>query len=282
MSDAELTFTGERLHPGDALFGVDLLRHRAAYQEAIRIALASGAHDILEMGSGTGYGTRELAAALPSVVAVDRVAPLATGPGVGPGEGPTAIPTARPAPGSSHAARFLRADLESMPLSNAAFDLVVSFQVIEHLTDPANYLDALARHLRDDGVALVTTPNRANSDGENPFHVHEYDADELRSLLATRFESVEMRGLFARGEAHRYHEERLRRIRRIVRIDPLGFRKQIPRPLVEWIFARLARVVRRGIAAGDGISGVRIEDFPIEPIRPDCLDLFAVCRRPRR
>ena len=286
MSDAELTFTGERLHPGDALFGVDLLRHRAAYQEAIRIALASGAHDILEMGSGTGYGSRELAAALPSLVAVDRVAPLATepgvGPGVGPGAGATAIPTAGPAPGSSHTARFLRADLGSMPLSNAAFDLIVSFQVIEHLIDPANYLDALARLLRSDGVALVTTPNRANSDGENPFHVHEYEAEELRSLLATRFESVEMLGLFARGEAHRYHEERLRRIRRIVRIDPLGFRKRIPRPLVEWIFARLARVIRRGIAAGDGTPGVRIEDFPIEPIRPDCLDLFAVCRRPRR
>ncbi len=270
MSDAELTFTGERLHPGDALFGVDLLRHRAAYQEAIRIALASGAHDILEMGSGTGYGSRELAAALPSLVAVDRVAPLAPEPGAG------------PAPESSHTARFLRADLGSMPLSNAAFDLVVSFQVIEHLIDPANYLDALARLLRSDGVALVTTPNRANSDGENPFHVHEYEAEELRSLLATRFESVEMLGLFARGAAHRYHEERLRRIRRIVRIDPLGFRKRIPRPLVEWIFARLARVIRRGIAAGDGTPGVRIEDFPIEPIRPDCLDLFAVCRRPRR
>jgi len=270
MSGSELTFTGERLHADDALFGIDLLRHRAAYLEAIRIALANGAHDILEMGSGTGYGTRELAAALPSVVAVDRVAPLAV------------AQTQASAPGKADAARFLRADLESMPLTDEAFDLIVSFQVIEHLADPALYLDALARHLRKDGIALITTPNRANSDGENPFHLHEYEAEELRALLATRFESVEMLGVFARGEALRYHEDRLRSIRRIVRIDPLGLRRRIPRRLVEWIFGRLALVVRRGIASRDGLPEARIEDFPIEPTQPDALDLFAVCRTPRR
>lgn len=270
MSESKLTFTGERLHADDRLFGVDLLRHRAAYREAIRIALATGAHDILEMGSGTGYGARELAAALPRVVAVDRVAPLAT------------RQAANEATKEQPPARFLRADLESMPLRHDAFDLVASFQVIEHLADPANYLDALARHLRPDGIALVTTPNRLNSDGENPFHVREYESDELRTLLETRFESVEMHGVFARGQARRYHEERLLRIRRIVRIDPLGLRRRIPRALVEWLFARLARVVRRGIAAGDAISEVRLEDFSIEHARPDSLDLFAVCRGPRR
>jgi len=77
MSDAELRFTGERLHESDALFGVDLLRHRAAYREAIRIAREVGVERVLEMGSGTGYGAAELAAALPWVVAIDRVPPLA-------------------------------------------------------------------------------------------------------------------------------------------------------------------------------------------------------------
>jgi SAM-dependent methyltransferase len=261
MSDTDLAFTGERLHADDNLFGVDLLRHRAAYQEAIRFALASHARNILELGSGTGYGTQELANALPHVVAVDRVAPL------------------RPARRS--AARFIRADLESMPLRSRVFDLIVSFQVIEHLASPDRYLDALARHLTPSGAVLISTPNRANSDGENPYHVHEYLAEELQSILETRFEEVEIRGISARGEALRYHEDRLRRIRRIVRIDPLGLRRRIPRGLVEWLFAHLARVVRRGIAAGGGMPEARLEDFPIEPAHPASLDLFAICRRPR-
>ncbi len=261
MSDKELTFTGERLHESDALFGVDLLRHRAAYHEAIRIGREMGARSALEMGSGTGYGAAELAEALPSVVAVDRVAPLASG--------------------RRSRAVFLRADLEAMPLRERVFDLIVSFQVIEHLADPRRYLEAIARHLKPDGVALVTTPNRSNSDGENPFHVREYEAAELRALLERHFESVAMQGVSARGEALRYHQERLARIRRIVRIDPLRLRRRIPRGVVEWLFARLAVVVRRGITRENDLSKIRIEDFPIEPAHPDSLDLMAVCRVPR-
>jgi SAM-dependent methyltransferase len=261
MSHTDLTFTGERLHEDDRLFGVDLVRHRAAYQEAIRRARASNARWILEMGSGTGYGTEELAMALPDVVAVDRVAP--------------------PRGSRTRRARYLRADLEAMPIRARAFDLIVSFQVIEHLADPGVYLDALARHLVIDGSVLLTTPNAVFSDGENPFHVHEYEADELRRLLETRFESVEMWGVSARGEALRYHEERLRRIRRIVRLDPLGLRRRIPRRLVEWLFARFAVLVRRGIASEGGLPEVDLEDFPIEPVHARSLDLFAVCRDPR-
>lgn len=261
MSDVELTFTGERLHESEALFGVDLLRHRAAYHEAIRIAREMGVRRVLEMGSGTGYGAAELAEELPWVVAVDRVAPLANG--------------------RKSAAHFLRADLEAMPLRGRTFDLIVSFQVIEHLADPRKYLEALARHLKPSGVALVTTPNRSSSDGENPFHVHEYEAAELSALLEAHFKSVAMQGISARGAALRYHQDRLARIRRIVRIDPLGLRRRIPRGVVEWLFARLAIVVRRGIARGNGLSGIRLEDFPIEAAHPDSLDLMAVCRAPR-
>lgn len=262
MSDSRLTFTGERLHEDDALFAADLLRHRAAYHEAVRVARSTGARSALEMGSGTGYGAAELAGALPFVVAVDRVAPLAAG--------------------RQSTARFLRADLEAMPLRERLFDLVVSFQVIEHMADPRRYLEALAGHVKPEGVVLLTTPNRPSSDGENPFHVREYDAAELRALLEGHFDSVEMRGVSARGEARRRHEQRLARIRRIVRIDPLGLRKRLPSGLVRWLFARLAIIVRRGIRRDSGVSPIRLEDFPIEPAHPGCLDLMAVCRLPRR
>lgn len=261
MSETGLTFTGERLHEDDVLFGIDLLRHRAAYREAIRLATDRAAFRVLEMGSGTGYGARELASALPSIVAVDRISPLASE--------------------TTHNAHFLCADLEAMPLRAGVFDVIVSFQVIEHLEDPTAFLDALSHHLKADGIALITTPNRPNSDGENPFHVHEYDAEELRALLSTRFESVEMRGVSARGGARRYHEDRLRRIRRIMRIDPLGLRRRVPRALVEWLFARFARLIRRDIAANEGLPDVGLDDFPIEDANLESLDLFAVCHGPR-
>lgn len=255
---SRVLFTGERLHAGDALFGVDLARHQAAYEFAR--GRGAGAR-ILDLGCGTGYGTAELAQGVGFAVGVDKIAP---------------DPSAR-----RGAARFLRADLSGIPLRPAAFDLVVSFQVIEHLRDPTAYLDAIARCLRPGGTALLSTPNRLTSDGVNPFHVHEYTAAGLAGVLRRHFEEVELLGVAAGPTVAEYFEARLRRIRRIVRLDPLRLRERLPRALVEVAFAFLARVVRRCIARGEGLPEASWRDFPVGPADDACLDLLAVCRRPR-
>jgi len=260
MSEA-LTFTGERLHGENALFGVDLVRHRAAYAFAIEQARAQAARRVLEVGSGTGYGTAELAEAGLDVFAVDRVSPDrdARHPRVG----------------------FVRADAGAIPLAPDSFDLVLSFQVIEHLEDPTPYIAAMARMTRPDGFALVSTPNLAQSDRENPFHVREYMADELAELLGAHFAEVEMLGVSATPEPMAYYDERLRRIANIVRLDPLRLRNRLPRGLIDRLFALFAVVVRRGIAENEGLPEVTLDDFPVIPATDRCLDLLAVCRQPR-
>jgi SAM-dependent methyltransferase len=251
-------FTGERLHEDDALFGVDLARHQAAYELARTLAAD---RRVLDLGCGTGYGTAELAGAARLAVGVDRIAP---GPSAG-----------------RAGACFVRADLSGIPLRPASFDLVVSFQVIEHLRDPGPYLAAIARCLAPGGTALLSTPNRLTSDGVNPFHVHEYEAEELASVLHRFFAEVELRGVAAGPAVADYFAARLRRIRRIVRLDPLRLRERLPRRLVEGLFAFFARVVRRGIASGEGLPDASWRDFPVGPADGACLDLVAVCRSPR-
>lgn len=258
---SRLLFTGERLHEGSALFGVDLVRHRAAYAHAIELAREIGAERILDLGCGTGYGTAELAAALPQVVAVDRISP----------DREARHPSAE----------FVRADAGGIPLRADCFDMVVSFQVIEHLPDPSVYLDTIAHILRPGGVALITTPNLLESDGENPFHVREYTADELAEMLRGHFGAVDMLGVTATPEPKAYYDARLARIRTLVRIDPLGLRRILPRKLIDWLFGQLAVVVRRGIQKSDGLPDVTLADFPVLPDRDDCLDLMAVCREPK-
>ncbi|MEZ4215000.1 MAG: methyltransferase domain-containing protein [Myxococcota bacterium] len=262
MSEApEVAFTGERLHAGSRLFGVDLARHRAAY--AFAIARAEGAR-VLDLGCGSGYGAASLAEAAGLVVAIDRVRPDAAS--------------------RRGRAAFVRADIAALPIAPASFDLIVSFQVIEHLEDPAPYLTAIARMLKPTGCVLVTTPNLLESDRVNPFHVREYASDELASLLAPHFRRVEMRGVGMTPRVRAYNDARLARIRRIMRLDVLGLHRRLPRPVIEFAFGQLAKVVRRGVQSepsGPGpIPDVSEADFPVGPPRADDIDLLAVCGDP--
>ena len=263
MSHASRTrvrFTGERLHQGAALFAVDLARHEAAYELALRHAGVTGAR-VLDLGCGSGYGSAQLARGGARVVGVDRVTPDAA---------------------HRASAAFVLGDLNALPLRECSFDLVVSFQVIEHLRDPAAYLEAIARLVRPEGQALLTTPNRLTSDGVNPYHVHEYTGEELAGLLFRYFEDVALQGIGMSAPVRAYMDARSARIRKIMRLDPLGLRERLPRALVEKLFAFFARVVRRRTHDGDGTPDVSSQDFPIGPARPDDIDLVALCRAPRQ
>lgn len=215
---------------------------------------------MLDLGCGSGYGTASLARSHPRVVGLDRIRPdRASREGAG---------------------RFVRARLEGIPFAGRSFGLIVSFQVIEHLEDPTLYLDAIAGLLAADGVALITTPNRLMSDRVNPFHVHEYQAEELAACLRRRFRSVELHGIGASEPVRRYLELRSQRIRRIMRLDPMHLRDRVPRRMVEWLFARFALLVRRQTHASDGSPDATWRDFPVGPADARCLDLLAVCRDP--
>jgi SAM-dependent methyltransferase len=261
---SRVTLTGERLDDDHALYGPDLARHRAAYLhaiEALRARRSEGALRTLDLGCGNGYGSAEIADSGARVMAVDRITPDVQH--------------------RRESLQYVRADLAGVPIKARSFDLVVSFQVIEHLEDPTAYLEAIANSTRADGAALVTTPNILQSDRVNPFHVHEYEAAELGRLLEQYFEDVEMLGVGMSPNAAQYQADRLRRIRRIMRLDPLGLRNLLPRNLIDWLFARFSIVVRRGIQQGEGLPDLDVDDFPVVPSDDGCIDLLAVCRRPR-
>jgi SAM-dependent methyltransferase/predicted nucleic acid-binding Zn-ribbon protein len=173
-------FTGERVIP--ELVDSDLLNeHLARYRFANRVAagMQKPVH-ILDAGCGSGYGTAELSAAA-SVTAADISA--------------EAVVHAREhyrRPG----AHFLQAACEAMPFAPGAFDLVLAFEVIEHLDSWRELLIEANRVLKPSGVLLVSTPNRdyyAESRGDagpNPFHRHEFDYEEFRQSLGAIFAHV--------------------------------------------------------------------------------------------
>ncbi|MEM7411692.1 MAG: class I SAM-dependent methyltransferase [Myxococcota bacterium] len=252
-------FTGERLHAEATGFGLDLARHQAAYDWAAARGLTA---PILEMGSGSGHGSPRLRDEGADVYAIDRVAPDAAA--------------------RASATRFVRGDLLALPCPDAHFATVVSFQVIEHFQDPHPYLDEMRRVLHPGGVALISTPNVARSDGVNPYHFHEYTEAELRALLEHHFAAVEILGVGVSAAANKVLQARSARIRTVMRLDPLALRDRLPRAWVESLFAWGARLVRAWGSEHRSTESFGVEDFPIGP--PDAetsLDWIAVCREPR-
>lgn len=173
-----LEFTGERVVPG--LVDPNLLNeHVARYRFAA--CFAPGA-DVLDAGCGAGYGSAELGEAA-SVVGIDL--------------SEDAVRHATSTFGGPRV-RFLRAACETLPFADGSFDLVVAFEVIEHLVRWREMIEEARRVLRPKGLLLVSTPNKAYyaetraGAGPNPFHVHEFESGEFRAALTAVFRHVSL------------------------------------------------------------------------------------------
>jgi 2-polyprenyl-3-methyl-5-hydroxy-6-metoxy-1,4-benzoquinol methylase len=243
MSDGG--FTGERLPGGgDAEFGVDMARHMAAYDFA---AGRAAGKRVLDAGCGEGYGAARLAEVAAHVLGVDRAEAVA-------------VASAR----HRHPRlAFEVADLERLAALGRQCDLVVSFQVIEHLPDPEGFLRALGACTAPGGELIVTTPNRLMSVSENPYHLREWTAPELLALAAPVLPGVEIQGVHVSARVRAYEVARGEQVNRILRLDPLGLRHWLPGFVVRGVFPRLARVVRRRIGSGVGLPDVGPDDFSV-------------------
>jgi SAM-dependent methyltransferase len=181
-ADPVLTLTGERTIPDLDIENYWFRRHEVVYQ---RLAPRCAGHDVLEAGCGEGYGADLIAKVARRVVAVDY------------DEFAVAHVLSR-----YPRVEALQANLAELPLPDASVDVVVNFQVIEHLWDQPQFVAECARVLRPSGLLMVSTPNRVTfSPGRdtpiNPFHTRELNAAELTELLLDAgFCQVSVSGLF--------------------------------------------------------------------------------------
>jgi SAM-dependent methyltransferase len=176
---SDLEFTGERMIPGQVEFHLEA-EHRARYEFAAR-NLPKGL--VLDDGCGVGYGSGILARHGFQVVGIDV--------------DPKAISACRQN-SSLPSISFQQEDSANLRFCDEHFDGVVSFEVIEHVTDYQRYVAEAHRVLRPGGVLIISTPNkRVYTDipqHRNPFHVHEFYLDEFRNLLTSFFPDVDIIG----------------------------------------------------------------------------------------
>jgi SAM-dependent methyltransferase len=98
--------------------------------------------------------------------------------------------------------QVVAANLASLPVPDSSMDVVVNFQVIEHLWDQPQFITECLRVLRPGGLLMMSTPNRitftpGSDTPVNPFHTRELNAAELRELLTDGgFRVTSMSGVF--------------------------------------------------------------------------------------
>ena len=96
---------------------------------------------------------------------------------------------------------FVNADSLQLPFKNASFDAVVSFDVLEHISEEKQekFVFEIARILKLNGIAIIGTPNAEGDETaligcNNPFHKYELNVEEFERLLCEFFEDVSMKG----------------------------------------------------------------------------------------
>ncbi len=167
--------SGERFHPGTGT-PENAYEHWHRYLWARELCRGKR---VLDVASGEGYGSFLLAGVARSVVGVDLSAP--------------AVEHARQRYPAENL-EFLVGRAEALPdQPPASFDVVVSFETIEHLGEAAQgpFLDEVRRVLAPGGLFVVSTPDKETYSGElheeNEFHEREFTADEFRAFLSDRF-----------------------------------------------------------------------------------------------
>lgn len=183
MPFANLNYTGERLVPGDARLQNLLVEDIAKFHFASRYIFDKY---VLDAGCGAGQGAAYLSqSGARYVVGIDV--------------SPEAIVYARKLFPENNLS-FVVMDALCLGFPDCTFDVVTSIEVIEHLQKPEQYVSEIRRVLKDEGILVLSTPNKLISSPTPgtiwPYHIREFYPDELQDLLARYFSHVEVWGMW--------------------------------------------------------------------------------------
>jgi|ERR1700722_11387284 len=168
---------GERCYFPEGAGTVEEMAKDHYYRYIFAVEAIGDNKAVLDAACGSGYGSMMLAEKAKSVMGVDV---------------------------SAHAIDFAKKQYKKdgltfqvvdfnkkFPLADNLFDVIVSFETIEHLYGQDNMLSEFRRVLKPGGTLFISTPdNNLGSGGlpsSNPFHVKELKKDEFLELLHTYF-----------------------------------------------------------------------------------------------
>lgn len=173
--ERKLDFTGERFTPEC----VREIWYEHYHRYAFTKNLVSGKY-VLDAACGEGYGSNILAGYALQVDGIDIDSESVT-----------------------HAKnkykkdnlRFKEASCIDLPYPDNGFDVIVSFETLEHLAEQEEMLSEFKRVLKPNGFIIISTPDKKYYSDEagftNEFHIKELYQNEFKSLLDKHWHAQE-------------------------------------------------------------------------------------------
>lgn len=175
----KMIFTGERYLPE--------LKGQIEYEHFNRYLMAKEyvkGKIVLDIACGEGYGSALLAEHAEFVLGVDI--------------SKETVNHAKFKYNSYKNLEFEVGECAKIPAKDKFFDIVVSFETIEHITEHESFLLEIKRVLKDNGIIIISSPNTEiyndKVNYENEFHQKELTKKEFEELLKSSFEHVSLFG----------------------------------------------------------------------------------------
>ncbi|MEZ4936912.1 MAG: methyltransferase domain-containing protein [Crocinitomicaceae bacterium] len=252
--------TAERVSHKDLSDNYVYQRSILAYVEAAK--LVSG--QVLEIGTGMGYGIDTIAPKCEKFTSIDKFE--------------VDLSHVKDVP------NFEFKQMSVPPLTGFAdntFDFVVTFQVIEHIKNDELFVQEIHRVLKPGGKMIVTTPNIKTSITRNPWHIREYTVEELKTLLGKSFKSVTANGVFGNEKIMDYYEKNKASVKKITRFDIFNLQYNLPRWCLQMPYDMLNRMNRRKLLKNNNslVSDIKMEDYFVAEANEKCFDLFYIAEK---
>lgn len=221
--------------------------------------------NLLEIGCGVGRGTKTLMCKADTYTAIDKNKELLT-----------QLSAKYPE------AKFIYSNVPPLSqLEDNSFDSVVSFHVIEHITDHKKFVEEIYRVLKPGGIALISTPNIRMRIARNPWHIREYTWEELQKLASNSFSDVQLKGISGKKKVMDYFEKNKESVNRVMRWDIFNLQYLLPSWLLVKPYEYLNRRNRNILLDENTDLALSIshEDYELSDDLTNCIDLMMILRK---
>ena len=255
--------TAERVSDTDLSDNYVFQRSLLAYMEAAKLVQAN----VLEIGTGSGYGVKIISPLTEKFVTIDKF------------ENRNVLDKILK---DKKNVQFIKMNVPPLAdIDDNTFDFVISFQVIEHIANDKKLVAEIHRVLKKGGKFIVTTPNKKMSLTRNPWHVREYTIDELDNLLSEHFASIEKFGVFGNDKIMDYYRQNKKSVEKITRFDIFNLQYRLPRQLLQIPYDILNRINRKKLLKNNTslVSTISKDDYYLDKANDECFDLFFIAKK---